>query len=306
MMATLDDLEAQLRTSWDRVYDRATIEVYGDQLQSLGDPRGELIAIDLAIEDGGPTRALTRRREQLVDAWLGETLPHGSIQCGFIDVDATSADPAGQVKLAVEGPGSRFIRGISMVGPPKLLAKAIEIVAAAPRPSMVRLTLRQWSELAEPTIRGNLLAALLGVLPHLQMVELEGSQILSEFPHPRLPRLKLSGLDAIMSAMSGLVMPQLTSLDFALYSHLATMRELIPPNFFAKFVARAPALSHLDLSRNQLGFHDPDHLGGGGDLLLALRALALDDQVRTLKLPKTFAARDRQTLRKRFPNVEIS
>jgi len=44
---------------------------YGDELQAVGDPRGELIAIDLENAVSGPTPERTRRRIELLHAWLG-------------------------------------------------------------------------------------------------------------------------------------------------------------------------------------------------------------------------------------------
>src|SRR5438552_7266092 len=51
---TLDELEATLRARWDR----ETLAVYGDHLMSAGDPRGELVALDLRIDDEGATAEL--------------------------------------------------------------------------------------------------------------------------------------------------------------------------------------------------------------------------------------------------------
>ena len=43
------------------------LAVYADPLQELDDPRGELIAIDLAH----PGTALAARKRELIDRWLG-------------------------------------------------------------------------------------------------------------------------------------------------------------------------------------------------------------------------------------------
>ena len=50
----VEDLERALQSSWDRDH----LAVYGDALQARGDPRGELIAIDLA----GEMRDVLRKR----------------------------------------------------------------------------------------------------------------------------------------------------------------------------------------------------------------------------------------------------
>jgi hypothetical protein len=82
----IDDVEAALAASWDREH-RA---VYGDALAASGDPRGELIAIDLHVETHGPSEELTARKQALIEAWLGAELAarmaNGTIKPGFIEV----------------------------------------------------------------------------------------------------------------------------------------------------------------------------------------------------------------------------
>jgi hypothetical protein len=65
-LSTRHELEQALRTAWSA----ETLAVYGDHLQRLGDPRGELVALDLApVPEDDAWRA---RRHELVVAWLGE------------------------------------------------------------------------------------------------------------------------------------------------------------------------------------------------------------------------------------------
>ncbi len=63
---TRDELEAGLLANWDP----AQLAVYGDFLQSEGDPRGELIAIDFA---GGLTPERDVRRSEPLTALVGST-----------------------------------------------------------------------------------------------------------------------------------------------------------------------------------------------------------------------------------------
>ena len=56
-----DDLERALADQFDAEH----LSVYGDYLQSIGDPRGDLIAFDLSELDDA------RRRDQLIAEWLG-------------------------------------------------------------------------------------------------------------------------------------------------------------------------------------------------------------------------------------------
>lgn len=290
-MATLDDLEAALRTSWDR----GTVAVYADHLQTLGDTRGELIAIDLRIEEAGPTPELVRRREEILASWLGAELPHGVIRHGFIDVDATSADPAAQARVAFEGPGALFIRSVTMVGPPSLLAETLGVVAAAPRPALTQVTIRQWpeSEVRQQARRGRAPrqaapapapppADFAEATPHLMTLELEGRAVLFG-GHANVRRLRVSGWQAI--AFDGL--PALTELDLAVHFHLDDKpRPPLDGQLQAQLTAESlPALTQLDLSRNEPGQFDPHNLGGTTNVYRFLRTLGLRSQLTKLRLP---------------------
>lgn len=283
-MATIDDLEAALRAD----LDRATVEVYGDQLQADGDLRGELIAIDLRIADAGSTRELLARRAELVRAWLGSTLPNGRVRFGFVDVDATSADPVSQLRIGFEGAAAPFIRTVAIVGPPKLVSDALAMVAARPRPSLVNLVVRQWAERETPAVHDAGVRALLTGVPHLRTLELDGRNVFTTLPHPNLRTLRVSGYDAIASAIeSGFALPQLVDLDFAFHCHLAANHEAPPVDQLARLLhpTLVPALVHLDLSRNEPGYLDPANLGGDLNISAFLRDLAILPQLETLELP---------------------
>ncbi|MBA2542074.1 MAG: hypothetical protein H0V17_20710 [Deltaproteobacteria bacterium] len=294
-MATLDDLEAQLREGLDRGIDRDIVTVYGDQLQALGDPRGELIAIDLEIEHSGATPELARRRAELVEIWLGQQQPNGAIRCGFIDLDATSAEPVAQVRLAFGGRAARFVRSVTAVGPPKLLRETIAAIAEAPRPFLSRVTLRQWSEKDAPTIGRDEAAAFARATPHLQCLEIDARRLFSDLPHPAVRRLRLSGFDAIGSLLTGkLVLPELSALDLAIHCHLATTRSAPPDELFERLGTNLPKLTTLDVSRNEPGYLDPHTLGGDTQLFpflpkLACRGRLISLTVPPFTTPETFA-----------------
>jgi hypothetical protein len=285
-MATLDDLEAQLREGLDRGIDRDIVTVYGDQLQALGDPRGELIAIDLEIEQAGVTPALSQRRAELVETWLGRQRPNGTIRCGFIDLDATSADPVAQVRLAFGGRAARFVRSVTAVGPPKLLRETVAAIAEAPRPFLSRVTLRQWSEREAPTIDAQAVAALVRATPHLQVLEVDARRLLADLAHPSLRRLRISGFDAIASLPTGqLALPSLVELDLAMQCHLASAKTSPLELMFELLGTHLPKLTTLDLSRNEPGFLDPHTLGGELDIYAMLVKIGCRDQLSSLALP---------------------
>lgn len=302
-MGLRDDLEAQLRVS----YDRETIEVYGDQLQALGDPRGELIAMDLAIEDSGPTLALETRRAELSAAWLGDTRLDGCtvVRYGFVELDATGADPVDQVRAAFEGRPAAWVRSVTIAGPPMSVASALGVIARAPRPSLVGLAIRQWAEQEQPAVRDP--TALIDATPHLRALSVDGRSVLADFSHGNVRSLRVSGFDAIRTLVDGrLAMPELTALDFALHSHLADEQVAPPPLLFATLGVHLPKLVDLDLSRNEPGYRDPRSLGGVTDMVVAANALAIAPQLRTLRMPATTTPLALAKLGERFPGATVS
>src|SRR5258705_9254400 len=110
-MTSPAELEAQLEGPRDR-WDRGTLAVYADVLQAHGDPRGELIAIDLAIEANGPTPQLDVRRRQLLFAWLGDNVAPKvrSHRFGMIDLDPW------KLEFALEQPFARYLMGLRLAG----------------------------------------------------------------------------------------------------------------------------------------------------------------------------------------------
>lgn len=66
-MTSAAELEAVLQ----RQPDDATWAVYADLLQAKGDPRGELIALDLQLDREGRPPELVKRRNAALRSWLG-------------------------------------------------------------------------------------------------------------------------------------------------------------------------------------------------------------------------------------------
>ncbi len=279
MVTTIEDLEAQLREGLDRGVDRDIVTVYGDQLQAVDDPRGELIAIDLEIEHSGATPLLSRRRGELIDNWLGTQRPNGAIRYGFLELDATSADPVEQVRLAFGSKAARFTRSITAVGPPKLLRDTLAAVAEARRPFLSRLTLRQWSEKPEPTLRSS--PGLIAATPNLKRLEVDARHLFGSFSHPSVRSMRISGFDALGS----LGAPELVELDLAFHCHLATARTSPEKAVFERLGDGMPRLLALDLSRNEPGYLDPHTLGGDTDLFQMLSRIGCRARLETLAIP---------------------
>lgn len=281
-MTTIEDLEAQLREGLDRGVDRDIVTVYGDQLQAVDDPRGELIAIDLEIEHSGATPLLARRRGELIDNWLGTQRPNGVIRYGFLELDATSAEPVEQVRLAFGSKAARFTRSVTAVGPPKMLRETVAAIAEAPRPFLSRVTLRMWSEKDTPAIPSTSNFSL--ATPALKCLEIDARKLFGRFDHPSIQRLRLSGFDAILTLRDA-GMPALVELDLALHCHLATSRDAPPDDLFDRIGDGMPKLTALDLSRNEPGYLDPHTLGGDTPLFALLHRLGCRDRLERLTLP---------------------
>ncbi len=276
----LEDLEAALRAKWDR----DTLAVYADHLQSLGELRGELIVIDLRIEEDGPLPELVARRKELLAAWLA-TLPPGKVQHGFLDVDATGANPVEQVRAALASPAAPYIRTVAIVGAPKTIREAITILASAPRPGLARIVLRQWDAGTSPTLDAQLTRQVFAATPDLDTLELDGHLVCADASHPTLRRARISGSDAIRSLLdhSAATWPALEELDFAFASHIGGRsgryeHDLLPQH-------NLPVLHTLDLSRNEPGFLDPINLGADVDVIGVFTGLRVIRQLRHVRLP---------------------
>lgn len=280
-MATRDELEAALRTKWDR----ETLAVYADLLETQGELRGELITIDLRIEEDGPVPALVARRRELLAAWL-RSLPPGKVQHGFLDVDATGPDAVAQVRAALATGGAPYIRTIAVVGPPGVIREAVGVIAEEVRPSLVRLVLRQWSEGQGWSVRTQALERLVAATPALHTLELDGYRIFEAAVHPSVRRVRISGWSAIESLWGeGPGWPRLDELDFAFACHLGERYLPPPPNRELLSGARCGSVTTLDLARNEPGELDPVNLGGSTNVFAFLRRLEIRAQLRELRMP---------------------
>ncbi|HEY0252136.1 MAG TPA: hypothetical protein VGC41_11455 [Kofleriaceae bacterium] len=268
-------LEIQVRTAWDR----EAIEIYADHLQAIGDPRGELVSIDLAIDEAvraagfeawpadpdlssAVSAAVLARRDELIDEWFGVDVPAGTVRYGFVDVDASGMGPGSQLAAALRGPGGRFIRSVTLAGSHDELAPAVRAIASEQRPWLTSLTIRQWNEPpSQPLLGRGATRALFDAMPHLRSLTLEGRRILDAVAHPHVEQLRITGFDAIPIDA---VWTKLRSLDFAFHCQYA--REHIDPaiSVIATLIppSKLPTLAHLDFSRNEPGHTEPRSLGG--------------------------------------------
>ena len=182
-VALRDELELALLAAWNT----ADLAVYADHLQALGDPRGELIALDLAPRRD---RSWRDRRRAVLEEWLGPRLAASAgrlVQHGVLHELRDGHGPAD----LLDGPLGAVVRGFSVPGPrdrrsPAAVVDALERLAAHPRPWLTRLAIDHAGDArCEPALRDRLIAA----TPNLVELYTLGQRLFDSFRHPSLRRL---------------------------------------------------------------------------------------------------------------------
>ena len=289
--ATLARLEAALAASWDR----DTLAVYADRLVERGDPRGELIAIDLQLEQHG-TPELAARRASLLSAWLGRHAPsdpHGSwigdsFRFGFVEnlvVDDRNC-PEEALGSLFDSPLAPYVRRLTIHGGTSYVTRVAHEIARCERAWLAKLTVDFVGRdpIVEPTIE-----PLIAATPRLEELDVRGLRAFETFPHPALRILRVSGwmaLPKLCTARGNPVMTGVTALDLAFYDSRWNSSdeyripvELVAPGAF-------PALRVLDLSRNEPADPDDDPAYRPEEAVLAvLHRFALHHQLTRVRLP---------------------
>jgi uncharacterized protein (TIGR02996 family) len=217
------------RAIWSNPNDRDAWLVYADWLQSQGDPRGEIIATDIAYETArGVERArLKKERDRLYDmyapylsagleplrsAWIIASAPAERWRRGFLDSLATYDSPAPLMAAAPRVPACRFLRTL-----------AVDVVSDARRFVEAMLEVDRWPSLRTLRFSG-MWRPFVGAhqlverLPHLEALDLEGPAVRDlELAWPGLQRLRLRPARFPGIAPTGLRLrldlPQLSLLD---------------------------------------------------------------------------------------------
>jgi hypothetical protein len=189
---TLERLETALLARWGR----EEMTVYADYLQSIGDPRGEVIAIDLVNLDTVDESAWRERRHAVIATWLGESLADklGSmIFQGFVQ-------EAGSDETLLASPAGDFVRA-SRLGND---LSVIQRLVSRTRPWLTRLSITANAERSPntsgPTLIDDKLAEqLAAAVPRLDELVLRGRGIMKRFSHPDVRQIRLDGpvLDAL-------------------------------------------------------------------------------------------------------------
>ncbi|GEN08237.1 hypothetical protein SAMN05443572_106337 [Myxococcus fulvus] len=172
------ELDHSLVTAW-RL---DTLAVLADLLQRRGDPRGELMALDLNPKP--EDRGWRHRRQEVLAAWLGAPLAALAgplVQHGFIHA---LRDDRFHPPGLLDGPLGTFVRQYTVRGDERALAR----LASRPRPWLVQLTFIPTG----PTVRvsDTVRDALIAATPHLQELHLLGSRPpFDAFAHPTVRRV---------------------------------------------------------------------------------------------------------------------
>jgi hypothetical protein len=249
MTALRESLEASLQEHWDR----ATLEVYGDYLQSLGDPRGDLIAIDRQIRTTGLTRALARQRHAAVCAWLGgatlgerELNPvwfrDGFLELPLYDVFAihSGLDLMGFLRDALASPAGPYLRSLHLSMSAAGIARALEILSSGRYPWLTRLELYKRDFGAWPA-DATITEAFFEATPWLHTL-CPPRRAPQSLAHPALRRLELTygGRELLEAGM-----PNIVEIQVAFGAdELSALAPLFRPQ-------RLPALRRLDLAPNE-------------------------------------------------------
>jgi hypothetical protein len=222
-------LEAALAAAWDR----DTLAVYADHLQAEGDPRGELIALDLEIDAHGNTAALSKRRTSLLYAWLGALVPvdnvHASwvgdsLRYGFVEnlrFDGSEPNAVARLEQVLASDAGQYIRGMTMTGSVEDLERALGAVARRAHPWLARLAIGIPIDMApgfgDParTVAPEIADAAFRAMPRLGALELERFPALGPLSHPTIEKLVVDGVETYAALGDSASFDGVTELDVA-------------------------------------------------------------------------------------------
>ena len=195
--------------------DDAACLVYGDWLQALGDPQGELIVLQHALLDEPRSATLRRREAALLEQYgaqlVGSLAPLAHLcewRAGFVrSVTVTAGvlapdayDVVAQLRDLLERPAGLLLADLTVgrlgdhpAHDPPSYQPIVQLLAQAPRPSLRRL------HLADQPGAGDLgdLADLWTAAPHLQELLLQGGDM-------TLGKMALSSLRRLVVRPAGL------------------------------------------------------------------------------------------------------
>jgi len=293
-----DTLEQALAASWDR----DTLTVYADHLQAEGDPRGELIALDLEIEAHGNTVELSKRRTYLLYAWLGSLVPvdnvHASwvgdsLKFGFVDdllFDSFDPNALARFEQVLDSPAGPYLRGLSMQGRTTDLESALRLLARREHVWLSRLSIGLWQP--ESRIAANVASEAFRSMPRLDSLELRQHPAFGPFSHPSIKRLAIHGRAVYAALGDGASFEDVTDLDVdlsaAYFAYGDEANDVEAPAEPTLPKVAFPSLRTLDLSHQRIV-----NINAAYQLLHTLDART---HITHLKIPQLRNATDRSDL----------
>ncbi len=279
-MGRTEELEAALRADWND----DVLSVYADHLQSLGDPRGELIAFDLDGDDG---ELAIRRSGELIRMWLGSDLeiwwepanrrwyaghkeagPWIVANYGLLEV-THSANPGEQLSETLQeflhSAASRFVHRCSFSADTPDLRRAIASLTSQERPWLRALCVRRLDRRDEPALPDT--TPFGTTLQNLTHLELAGHRVLDDFDHAGVTALVVTG--PAISLAAGPPLSSVKTLDFAFEP--GSMSSGVHHHLRRE---RLPGVRRLGLSRQEP--NEPLELRRLSDLELASQLVHLE------------------------------
>jgi hypothetical protein len=291
------ELEAALQARWDR----ETLAVYADYLEAIGDPRGPLIAIDLAIEDRGATPELAADRGSALAAWLGElraATRFGIVEAYYIGGDA-------ELDALFAAPFGEYLHALYVHAPAERIEPLLARLATRAWPWLRRLDLAT-ADRARPArpIATAVMAAVAAATPNLEILDLRADGLVRTPVHPRVTTLRLVGTRGIVVGEAA--MPSVTTIELELDRDAARPADL--PGLAAMLSPRTfPALRRLDLSRNEYAY--PTALASNVGVFPFVLAIEQLERLAELRLPAVrdaVQARDLTRVLDRAPGLAIA
>jgi hypothetical protein len=219
---TRETLEAALAAAWDR----DTLAVYADHLQADGDPRGELIALDLQIEAHGNNVELSKRRTSLLFAWLGALVPvdnvHASwagdsLRFGFVEdlvFDGQEPNAVARLEQLLASPAGPYVRGLTMRGTAAALEEGLTVISRREHAWLTRFAIGAAYQPA--AIAAKVASEAFRAMPRLETLELRPQAVFAPFSHPSIKRLVIKSRDVYAALGEGASFDDVVELDVML------------------------------------------------------------------------------------------
>jgi hypothetical protein len=292
-------LEAALAAEWDR----ETLAVYADHLQAVGDPRGELIALDLELASRS-TPEMVVRRASLLSNWLGRLVPSDphtswigdSFRFGFVEdliLDDTDPNAAENLAAVLASPLAPYLRRITIRGHAEHASQVLRQLARIPHRWLSQLAIRGYDGLLDASAVDDFIVA----APNVHTLEVGGTNVLDGFAHPALRRVRVDGGNALPALFSKTA-PLATVLELDLALQPPNDPERYTPPFTGMLPPIVlPALRVLDLSRcsviaepyyaadPDMDDEPPDDGSSSPTALVLLGSQAVRTQLTRLRLP---------------------